>query len=299
MKMAQEILSRRMRPEFLEPASLKEAVAMLATHGARAKLLAGGTDLIVDIKEKRASSPECLLSLGQVSELNRLEYRDDTGLVIGALVRVRDLETSPVVKEKYPVLAYAAGTIGSRQIRNLATAVGNICNASPAADLAPALLVLEAQVKIVSSQGERLVKLEQFFTGPGQSVLKPEEMVAEIRVPPPPPGSSAVYMKHSVRRAMDIALVGVAVLVKADAKKNIVADYRVALGAVASTPVRARRAEEILKGKTPQAEIILEAAQVASGEAQPISDIRSSAEYRQEIVRVLVKRATRKALELD
>ncbi len=286
-----------MRCNFYQLTSLQETLGLLAEYGSRAKLIAGGTDILVGIKEETTEVPECLISIGHISDLDGLKYQEGTGLTIGALTKVGELETSAQVREVYPALACAAKTIGSRQVRNLATAVGNVCNASPAADLVPVLLVLEASVKAVGQQGERTIKLEEFFLGPSQTALSPEELVTEISVPPPPNGARTAYMKHSVRRAMDIALVGVAVLARLDSKKQAVEDYRLALGAVAPTPIRARAVEEIILGKPPEENIILKVAQAASELAQPISDIRSSAEYRKEIVKVLVKRASKQALE--
>lgn len=288
-----------MKPEYLEASTVDEAVALLKKYQGRCKLLAGGTDLVVEIKEKRRQPPEFILNIGPIPGLDKVEYRDGLGLSIGALARLSQVERSPLVKENYPILSQAAKTIGSRQIRNLATAVGNICNASPAADLAVPLLVLEASVKIKGPKGERVVKLEEFFRGPGENVLAEDEMVTEIAVPSPPAGSRGVYMKQSPRRAMDIAVVGVAVLAGLDEKNNLVSTYRIGLGAVAPTPVRARRAEALLLGKAPREETILEAARVAQEESQPIDDIRGSAEYRKEIVKVLVKRATKQALGLS
>lgn len=286
-----------MRCEFFQPTSLKKTLNLLAEHGSRAKLIAGGTDILVGIKEEKTEVPECLISIGNIPGLDGLKCRAGKGLTIGALTTVRQLETSPQVKEVYPALACAAKTIGSKQIRNLATVAGNICNASPAADLIPALLVGEASVKAVGNQGERTIKLEEFFLGPSQSVLRPDELVTEISLPPPPKGAKSVYMKHSVRRAMDIALVGVAVLARLDSKKRVVEEYRLALGAVGPTPIRARAIEAIIVGKPADENNILKVAQAASDLAQPIDDIRSSAEYRKEIVKVLVKRASKQALE--
>lgn len=288
-----------MKLEYLEATTVDEAVALLKKHQGKCKLLAGGTDLLVEIKEKRRQPPEFLLNIGLIPGLDKVEHRDGQGLAIGALAKLSQVENSPVARKNYPLLSQAAKTIGSRQIRNLATAAGNICNASPAADLAAPLLVLEASLKIRGTKGERVIKLEEFFRGPGETVLAQDEMVTEILVPPSPAGARGVYMKQSPRRAMDIAVVGVAVLAGLDQKKNILSTYRIGLGAVASTPLRARRAEAVLLGKAPQEELILEAARVAQEEARPIDDIRGSAEYRKEIVKVLVKRATRQALGLS
>ena len=200
-----------------------------------------------------------------------------------------------MVRAKYPVLAYAASTLASIQIRNLATVAGNICRASPSADMPPALLVLDAVVVLAGQAGERVVPLAEFFTGPGRTVRQPNEFLTEIRVPSPSPHSGAAYIKHSPRRAMDLAVVGVAAA--ATLQDGLCRNVRIALGAVAATPRRAREAEAVLEGLEPSAARLAAVARVAATECSPISDVRGSADYRREMVRVNTERALQQALE--
>jgi len=266
---------------------------MLARYQEQARVIAGGTDLLIALKE-HAERPAYVISLASIPGWRYIEYDEAQGLRIGAATTVRSVETSPIVRAKYPVLAVAAGLLASIQIRNLATVAGNICRASPSADMPPALLVLRATVKLVGSAGDRLVPLEEFFTGPGRTVLQPDELLAEIQVPPPHPQTGAVYIKHSPRRAMDLAVVGVAALVALEGGRCV--EARIALGAVAPTPRRAPAAEEILRGREPTAVRIEDAARAAAELASPISDLRGTAKYRRQMVHVLTRRALDGAL---
>lgn len=266
---------------------------MLARYQEQARVIAGGTDLLIALKE-HAERPAYVISLASIPGWRYIEYDEAQGLRIGAATTVRSVETSPIVRAKYPVLAVAAGLLASIQIRNLATVAGNICRASPSADMPPALLVLRATVKLVGSAGDRLVPLEEFFTGPGRTVLQPDELLAEIQVPPPHPQTGAVYIKHSPRRAMDLAVVGVAALVALEGGRCV--EARIALGAVAPTPRRAPAAEEILRGREPTAVCIEDAARAAAELASPISDLRGTAKYRRQMVHVLTRRALDGAL---
>jgi len=198
------------------------------------------------------------------------------------------------VLAKYPGLAQAARELGSIQVRNRATIVGNICRASPSADTLPPLIADGATVKMFGPAGERTVPLEGFFTGPGKTVLAPGELVTEIAVPPPPPRTGKHYLKHGRRKAMELATVGVAVSVTLDA--DTCRQIRIALGAVAPTVIRARQAEDTLRGRALDGAAIEAAAQIAMGECRPISNVRGSAEYRREMVGVLTQRAIRQAM---
>jgi carbon-monoxide dehydrogenase medium subunit len=197
---------------------------------------------------------------------------------------------SEVILRLYPSLAQAARELGSIQVRNRATIVGNVCRASPSADTLPPLIADAAQVTVNGKNGERRVALEDFFTGPGRTVLSPGELVTELRLPAPAPRTGKVYIKHGRRKAMELATVGVAVTLFPQ-------DVRVVLGAVAPTPIRAKRAEQILRGNKIDAAMIERAAQAAVEESRPISNVRASAEYRREMVGVLTRRALTKALE--
>ena len=278
----------------LKPKTLKEASSLLSQHNGKSKLIAGGTDLVVRMKEKLIT-PEYVIDLTYIPGLDKISYDAKSGLKIGALCPHHDIEYSPVVKEKYPALAGAVHTIGSVQVRNLGTIGGNLCNASPSGDSAPILIALDARARISGKVGERVIELKDFFTGPGTTVLKTGEILTGIEVPDPPARSNAVYLKQSPRRAMDLAVVGVAVTLSL-ASDGTIADIRIVMGAVAPTPIRATKAEAMIKGKKPDEKLIREAARAASEEAKPISDIRSSKEYRKEIVEVLTRRAIQQTL---
>jgi carbon-monoxide dehydrogenase medium subunit len=278
---------------YFEPGTLDEAVALLGRFGGDASLLAGGTDLLVEIRE-HLRWPRQVVNIKKIPGMAALQYDDRTGLRFGALVTAREIEISSVVLAKYPGLAQAARELGSIQVRNRATIVGNICRASPSADTLPPLIADGATVKMFGPAGERTVPLEGFFTGPGKTVLAPGELVTEIAVPPPPPRTGKHYLKHGRRKAMELATVGVAVSVTLDA--DTCRQIRIALGAVAPTVIRARQAEDTLRGRALDGAAIEAAAQIAMGECRPISNVRGSAEYRREMVGVLTQRAIRQAM---
>lgn len=283
------------RFEYFEPQTLDEAVALLGRYNGQASILAGGTDLLVEIKEK-IRFPDYVINIKKIPQMDRLSYDDQTGLRLGALVTTRELETSPLVREKYRGLVQAVTELGSIQVRNRATVAGNICRASPSADTPPPLITDGAAVRLYGPTGERVLPLEEFFIGPGRTVLEPGELVIELMVPSPPPHTGKVYLKHGRRRAMELATVGVAVTLTL--ANNICQEVRIALGAVAPTPIRAREAEAVLRGQVIVDDLIDKAAEVAMHESRPISDVRSSAEYRREMVKVLTARAIRQALAL-
>lgn len=277
-----------MRFEYLEPASIEEAVSLLGRYDDEARVIAGGTDLLVQIKDKSVR-PEYVVDIGYIAGLDYISYDEKQGLRIGALSTIRALEKSNKISQTYPVISQAAGLLGSVAIRNVATIGGNLCNAAPSADTAPALIGLSARANIVGTGGGRVVPLEEFFTGPSETVIKRGELLVEVQVPVPPPETKGVYLKLS-RTAVDLATVGVAVIVTLG-NGGTCKDIKIVLGAVAPTPMRAKRAEEILRGKRVDEALIEEASRVASGEAQPITDVRASAEYRREMVKVLTRRA--------
>ncbi len=274
--------------EYYEPASIQDAIDALARLGGEARILAGGTDLLVKMK-RGALAPANLVNLKRVPGLGQISV-DRKVLRLGALTTLRDLEKSSLVRQWAPVVAAAAGKMASTQIRCLATAGGNLCNAAPSADLAPPLIALGATVRFAGPRGQGAVALEDFFTGPGQTVLAGDEVVTEIEVPEMRPGGRAVYYKHGIRRAMDIAIAGVAVRIDLD-EAGRCSEARVVLGSVAPTPIRSRSAESRLRGAALGPDEIAEAAELAAADARPISDVRSSAEYRREMVKVLTRRA--------
>jgi len=279
--------------EYLRPTSLQEALSLLAQYKGKARLLAGGTDLVPKLKRREIEAPSYLIDIKSIAGLDYIRHDEVEGLKIGALATIHAIETSPIIKERFPVLAQAAYSMASVQVRNRATVAGNICNAVPSADTAPALLTLQARVKLASQKGERWVDIEDFFTGPKETVLTDEEMLLEIEVPNLPLSHKGIYLKLSPRRSMDLAVVGVAVVAVPEngVFKDVFKDVRIALGAVAPTPIRARRAEEVLRGQSLNEELIKKAAQIAEEEARPIDDHRASAWYRKKMVNVLVKRA--------
>jgi aerobic carbon-monoxide dehydrogenase medium subunit len=283
------------RFEYFEPASLDEAVALLGRYDGAANLLAGGTDLLVEIKEQ-LRRPDQLIDIKKIPGMGQLAYHPVHGLSIGALVTARTIETSPVVLEKYPGLVQAVRELGSVQIRNRATLAGNVCRASPSADTLPPLMADRASVTLYGPRGSRTVALEIFFTGPGKTVMQPDELMTSITIPPPPPRTGKVYIKHGRRKAMELATVGVAVSVTL--QENRCREVDIVLGAVAPTPIRAVAAEAVLRGRVVDEKSIQQAAKIAMGEAKPISNVRASAAYRREMVAVLTRRALQQALGL-
>ena len=273
--------------EYFEPKSISEALSVLEKHGAEAKVIAGGTDVMVDIKFKE--EPGSLVNIKKLPGLGGIKENGGS-LRIGALATIRDLETNALVREKLPVLWEASHQFASLQVRNTATIGGNICRASPSGETLAPLLVLEATGKCAFSDGEKSQPFTSFFQGPGKSVLGAKGLLTAIDVPYPAAGSKSVYLKHAVRGAMDIAIVGVAVLITPDTGKNTMQDVRIGLGAVAPTPVRAPKTEALLRGKPLTAVLLKEAAALAASESSPISDQRSSGEYRRWIVEALTRR---------
>ena len=280
--------------QYLRPKTIQEACSLLSQYKGEARIITGGTDLLPKMRLREAV-PEYVVGLKGIPKLDYIDYDEANGLRFGALTTINAIETSHIIRDKFPVLSQAASVMASAQIRHLATVIGNLCSAVPSADMAPGLIVLGANLKITSTRGERTIAVEDFFTAPGESVLAPDELVVEVQVPNPPAHSGMVYIKHTVRAAMDLAIVGVAALIAL--QNGVCREVKICLGAVAPTPIRATKAETMLMGKPFSAELVKQAAETASDEARPISDIRSSAEYRSEIVRVLTRRALNQARE--
>ncbi len=280
--------------EYLDPPTLGEAIAHLAIHGAETQLLAGGTDLLL-LMQTDAANADYVVDVRRIPELQALEYDEAKGLTLGAAVTLRAVETSPLVRQLYPHLASSAAEIGSVQVRNLGTVGGNVCNAAPSADMAPALLTLEATARVAGSRGERVVPLDAFFVGPRRTVLQPDEILVSLQVPPPAARTGGAYVKLKVRPALDIAMVGVAATVRLAPGDSIIQRARIALGAVAPTPLRVPEAEALLEGQALTADLLAEVGRVAAAASRPISDVRASAEYRREMVAVLTRRAVRQA----
>ncbi len=280
--------------EYLAPKTIGEACNLLLELGSTAKVMAGATDLIPPMKDK-VIAPEYIIDLKKIPGLDDLEYDEKEGLKIGALTTLRAIETSPLVKEKNPAIAHAAKVVASTQIRAKGTMAGNICNASPSCDTAPNLLAQGAQILVQGPNKDRVIKIDDFFLGVKKTSLEPGEIVTGIVIPPLAENERAAYIKHAVRKAMDLAIIGVAVKIRVEV--GICTDAKIALGAVAATPIRAPRAEEALIGKALTDEVIVRASEEAMNSCHPISDIRASAEYRKDMIRVFTKRAIKQAME--
>jgi carbon-monoxide dehydrogenase medium subunit len=279
--------------DYFAPKTIEETCALLSKYRGKALVLAGGTDLLVKMKNRRVL-PSYLISIKNIPDLDYIRYDKEEGLGIGALATIESIKTSPIIRRRFGILSQAAGLMGSVAIRNQGTIGGNLCNAAPSAETAPALIALGAKAKIVGLSGEKIVALEDFFTGPGMTALQADEILTEVQIPNVPFRSGGVYLKHSLRR-MDIALVGVGVVVTLDGETCV--DIKIVLGAVAPTPIRARKAEAVIKGQVPNEELMERASQIASAESQPIDDIRSRAEHRQQIVDILTKQGIEQAIK--
>jgi aerobic carbon-monoxide dehydrogenase medium subunit len=274
--------------DFFQPATLAEASQLLKENGPGGRFLAGGTDLVIALKEK-GLLPSYLVDLKRLPGLTGIRESSDGSITIGALTTMRDLEISPLITKKYPFLAQSAAEVGSIQIRNRATIGGNMANATPSADTAPALIALNGSVNIVGVNGERTVVLEDFFKGPGQTVMSADEILTEITIPKTGSHLVGEYIKFSPREMMDLAYVGVAVAYNLNSKRCD--GVRIVLGAVAPTPIRAKRAEAALEGQNLTEALAEKVGQIAAEEAKPISDVRSSADYRRAMVGAMTPRA--------
>jgi carbon-monoxide dehydrogenase medium subunit len=276
------------RFEYLEARTLRQAIGMLQRHGQQARVVAGSTDFLV---RWRAGfwHPDYVVNIQHIPGLGRLTYSRRNGLRMGALVTIQTLEQHPAIRQHYPALAAAAASFAGVQVRNLATVGGNICNASPSGDMLPAMLAYGAECRLSGPDGNRQVPLEQLFTGPGQTVLAHDEVLTEITLPLPETNTGSLYIKHSPRGAMDIATVGVASAVTVD-RSGVCTGARIALGAVAPIPLRARSAEDMLLGRRLDAELLQAAADQSMAEASPIDDVRGTARYRSQMVGVLTRR---------
>lgn len=269
--------------KYFKPSSLEEASRLLLQYGEAASILNGGTDLIVRMHEG-LSHPEAVIDIKGIGGLNEITFDKETGLTIGACVTMKEMEKHPMLLEKYRVLAEACHSVGSCQVRNRATMVGNITNASPLADTATPLLALDAFVQVYASEeGIREISIHDFFVFVRKTCLKAGDIVTGVRIPNYDENVFGHYQKHARRDAVDLSTVCASVV-------KVCGKIRIALGSVAPTPVRLWQTEAFLEGKSLNPEVIEAAAKIAVGEVNPITDIRATKEYRQEIVGVLVKR---------
>jgi len=275
--------------DFYQPTTLQEASRLLKDKGDGGRFLAGGTDLVIAMKEK-GLLPKYIVDLKRVPNLSGIRENADGSITLGALTTMYEIETSPLIKKKFPFLAQSAAEVGSIQIRNRATIGGNMCNATPSADTAPALIALNATAKIAGIAGERTMNLEEFFKGPGRNAMDPAEILTAITIPKTGSHLVGEYIKFSPRDMMDLAYIGVAVVYDLGSDQKC-AGVRIVLGAVAPTPIRARNSEALLEGQILSEELAAKVGDEAAREAKPISDVRSSADYRRAMVGVMTKRA--------
>ncbi|HZY59285.1 MAG TPA: xanthine dehydrogenase family protein subunit M [Candidatus Binataceae bacterium] len=276
------------------PTTVADAVKLLAAGGSNARVLCGGTDLLIQMRNA-VRKPLVLVDVKLIPEMRQISYDAKTGLRLGAAVPCIEIEESEVMHKHYPGLTEGAHLIGSLQIQSRASIGGNLCNASPAADTSPSLLALGATARIAGPKGTREVAVENFFTGPGANVLQPGELVVEILIPAPAAHSSDRYIRMIPRNEMDIAIVGAGVSVTLDGDK--VKAARIALAAVAPTPLLVPKAAESLIGKKLDEKTATRAGELASEAASPIDDMRGTAEYRKHVTGVLTRRALLGAAE--
>ncbi|MBP8625410.1 MAG: xanthine dehydrogenase family protein subunit M [Syntrophorhabdaceae bacterium] len=306
--------------EYYKPKTVAEAIELMGSLD-NARFIAGGTDVMVLLRQKKIS-PQHMISLRNIPELNIIDTVD--GLKIGSCVSHNDIDKNEYIKKYYSALTDATSRLGSRQIRNVATIGGNICNAAPSADTACPLLVFDTKAVVIGKEGEREIDLNDFFVGPGQTVLARGEILKEFVMPRFRDNTGSAYMKHTRREAMDLPILGIAtritisideereircrdLLCTIDSISNILArlkdeglrceEARIAMGVVAPRPMRAKKAEEALRGKIISPELFDEIGEIAAGEAQPRDSIRGEAWYRREMIKILVKRALMKSID--
>lgn len=283
--------------DYVAARSMEEFSSLMRQHGEEARILAGGTDLLVAMKEKELKT-RYLIDIKGIPGFTGISYSPSQGLKIGALSTIHSIETSQAVSDNFPTLCEAASQLGSYQVRHRATLGGNLCNASPAADTATPLMALDAKLNVASEKGERTIPIEQFFVGPGKTALNPGEILKSVTVPTKPPQTGSNYIKLGRRRAMDCAIVNTAVLLTLNPQDNSCKNVRIALGSVAPTPIRAVEAEKMLKNQKINSDLITKAALTAQHAAKPISDVRASADYRYKMTKVVVTRALTNAYHI-
>ena len=281
---------------YIAAQTVPEAVALLDENGEKARILAGGTDLIVNVREGRRDVG-LMIDVKSIPEVNVLDYDANTGLMLGAAVECYKIYAVDAICDAYPGLVDATKIIGGTAIQGRAGVGGNLCNASPAADCIPPLIVLSATCVIAGPNGERELPVEQFCTAPGQIALEKGEMLVSLKIPAPARNSSSFYLRFIPRNEMDIAVVGAGASVTLDDAKQTIVSARIALAAVAPTPLFAEEASALLAGREVSDAAIDEAAQAAQAIARPISDMRGTAEQRTHLVGVLTRRALNGAIQ--
>ena len=281
--------------EYFAPKTVEEALSLLSQYKEEAKIIAGGQSMLV-VMRQGILAPEYLIDVKDISALDYINYDEGEGLRIGALTIHRAIEKSPVIRNGFSVLAEMENNLATIQTRNWGTIGGNLCHGDPAGDPAPVFIALNAKLKLASKGGERIIDMEEFSKDYLEVALEPDEMLTEIQVPTPPPHTGTAYEKLMVMKG-DMGVVGAAVSITLSPKNGVCQGARIVLSNAASIPLRAREAEKRLIGKVVKDDLLIEAGEVASAEADPPSDVHGSAEYRREMVKVFVKRAARKALE--
>ena len=282
--------------EYLPATTVEEALDMLSQHkDDEYKIIAGGQSLNTAMKH-RLIAPEYIIDIKGLSDLDYIKFDDQEGLKIGALATHRSLEKSPIVREKYPVLCEMEENVASVETRNWGTVAGDLCNADPAVDPGPPLIALDAKMKVASKDEERTVDAEEFALDFFETVVQPGEMLTEIQIPVLPPNTGAYFTKYSQIHG-DYALASVAVSITLDKKKEACTNARIGLGGVGVKPIRAKKAEEVLKGKKITEALLAEAAEVAKTEISPVSGIEGSADYKRELAGTLLKRVGKEALQ--
>ena len=278
--------------DYQEPANLQETFALLDQHGDDARVIAGGTSLIIWMRQ-RLLMPKLVISLARIPKFDTISFNERDGLRIGAGARHRDIELSPVVKQHYPLLHETFRKVAQPRIRNMGTIGGNLAGGDPLTDPGASLIVLDAEITLAGSQGPRTLPLEDFFVDYYQTALNPGELLTEIHVPPPSRPAWS-HIKFTPRSIEDFATVGVAITLRA--KDGVCEDIRLGLNSVASTIVRAKQAERVLHGKRISDAALREMGDIAATEVDPMDDNRGSADYKRELVKVLVPRAVQEAL---
>jgi aerobic carbon-monoxide dehydrogenase medium subunit len=278
------------------PSTVDQAVKLMAAHGDKARAICGGTDLIIQMRAG-VRRPDFVVDLKNIADMRRISFSMQHGLKLGAAVPAIEIYENADMQRYYPGLTEAAHLIGSLQIQSRASVGGNLCNGSPAADTTPALIALGAKARVVGPKGERMVPVEDFCTGPGRTVLKPDELLVELHIPTPARHSSDSYLRFIPRNEMDIAVVGVGTALTIDTTDDRCVEARIGLGAVGPTPIFAKEASNALTGKMLDDANIEKAAQAAIAASSPIDDMRGTAEFRRHVVGVLTRRTIAKAIE--
>lgn len=281
---------------YLEPQTVAEACALLKQFGSEAKVFAGGSHLTILMKQG-LYEPKTLVNIKKIPELKGIRYDATEGLVIGALVTHRELETSPLVKENFPVLSEAEREVANIRVRNMGTVGGNLASGEPLTDLSQIFIALDGKAKIAGPSGQRTIPVEELFVDFYTTSLAEDEILTQVVLPPLPGRTGIDYIRFSSSSVVDKPSVGVAVRLTLDSGAEMIQTARIVLGCVGATPVRARKAEEAITGKNLTPELAAEAGSVAAQECTPTSDLRGSEHYKRAIVRTLVKRAAVKALE--